>query len=248
MIMTNKHLILVILIIALSIAYPAGVFANSAEPPGLTVIVSNPPADLSLFIRFSDTQEAAPVLLSKERKGWEAHYRFFYHMIPLRNKNLEGAVLMVQSSEKSFQCALPTSTFKMYNNLLTLDFEQESLKIGQSPLRVPLLVSMRVVLTLIIEGMIFLLFGYRKKASWIAFLIINLITQGGLNALLTGPNLSPYWMIGFILGEIIVLITETIAFASLVKEFRKGKAVLYSISANTASLIAGGYLISYLPV
>jgi len=248
MIMTNKHLILVILIIALSIAYPAGVFANSAEPPGLTVIVSNPPADLSLFIRFSDAQEAAPVLLSKERKGWEAHYRFFYHMIPLRNKNLEGAVLMVQSSEKSFQCALPASTFKMYNNLLTLDFEQESLKIGQSPLRVPLLVSMRVVLTLIIEGMIFLLFGYRKKASWIAFLIINLITQGGLNALITGPNLSPYWVIGFIFGEIIILIAEAIAFASLVKEFKKGKAVLYSVLANTASLIAGGFLISYLPV
>ena len=55
-------------------------------------------------------------------------------------------------------------------------------------------------------------------------------------------------MIGFLFGETIILVTESIAFASLVKEFRKGKAVLYSILANTASLVAGGYLISYLPV
>lgn len=244
----DNYIVLVILILVLSIAYPAGVFANSAEPPGFTVIVSNPPADLSLAIRLSDDQELDPILLSKERKGWEAHYRFFYHMSPLRNKNLEGAILVVQSSEKSFQCLVPASTFKMYNNLLTLDLEKESLKTGQSPLRVPLLVFMRVTLTLIIEGLIFLLFGYRKKASWIAFLIINLITQGGLNALLTGPNLAPYWVIGFIFGEIIILVTEAIAFASLVKEYKKGKAVLYTILANTASLIAGGFLISYLPV
>ena len=63
MIKTNKNLILVVLIIALSIAFPAGVFANSAEPPGLTVIVSNPPADLSISIRFSDALKAEPVLL-----------------------------------------------------------------------------------------------------------------------------------------------------------------------------------------
>lgn len=244
----NYRLAAIILVLVLSIVYPAVVFANSAEPPGFTVIVPNPPHDLSLAIHLSDYQETEPILLSKERKGWEAYYRFFYHMSPLRNKNLEGAVLMVQSSDKSFQCLLPASTFKMYNNLLTLDLEKESLKTGQSPLRIPLLVSMRVVLTLIIEGFIFLLFGYRKKASWIAFLIINLITQGGLNALLTGPNLGSYWMIGFLFGEIIILITETIAFASLVKEHKKGKAVLYTILANITSLIVGGLLISHLPV
>ncbi|SHI45536.1 hypothetical protein [Lutispora thermophila] len=239
---------LVILIFVLSAIYPAGVFANSAEPPGFTIIVSNPPADLSLYILFPDEQGVAPILLSKEGKGWEAYYRFYYHMNPTRSKNLEKAVLKVQSDEKSFQCPLPTTTFKMYNNLLTLDLEQESLKIGQSPLRVPLLVSMRVVFTLIIEGLIFILFGYRKKDSWITFFIINLITQGGLNVLLTGPDLANYWVIAFIFSEIIVIVTEAIAFASLVKEFKKRKAVLYAILANIASLIAGGLLISYLPV
>ena len=173
----NHYIVFIVLITLLIVLFPVDTFANSAEPPGLTVIVSNPPADLSLFIRFSDAQEAAPVLLSKERKGWEAYFRFFYHMSPLKNKNLEGAVLIVQSSEKSFECLLPASTFDMYNNLLTLDFQQDSIKIGQFPLRVPLLVSMRVILTLIIEGSVFFLFGYRKKASWAAFLAINLITQ-----------------------------------------------------------------------
>ena len=94
------------------------------------------------------------------------------------------------SPEKSFECLLPASTFDMYNNLLTLDFQQESIKIGQFPLRVPLLVSMRVILTLIIEGSVFFICCVERKE--LGCLAINLITQGGLNALLTGPNLGPY--------------------------------------------------------
>jgi len=107
---------------------------------------------------------------------------------------------------------------------------------------------MRVFLTLLIEGIIFLLFGFRKKRSWLVFTTVNLITQAGLNAMLTGPDLSNYWIFGYLFGEIVVLAVELTALLTFVKEFRKGRVALYVITANMASLIIGGMVITYLPV
>lgn len=232
----------------LSISFSTAANANSAEPPSFTVIVSNPPEDLSLSLRFADEGQTEAIVLNKEQKAWETYYRFFYHMSPIGKDNLDGAVLIVQSSEKNFQCSLPAATFNTYNNLLTLDIETENLAIGQQPLRVPLLVTMRIILTLVIEGVVFFLFGYRKKASWLAFFTINIVTQGTLNAMLTGPGLVSYWWFGFIFGEIVVLIAELIAFICFVKELGKRTAAVYTVAANAASLILGGLLITYLPV
>lgn len=244
----NRIIVLSITIMLLSILFIPAAYANSAEPPGFTVIVSNPPEDLSLYLQLPDKSQTKAIVLSKEQKAWETYYRFFYHMSPLGNDNLDGAMLIVQSREKNFECLLPAATFNTYNNLLTLNIKTESLRIGQSPLRVPVLVAMRVALTLFIEGVVFFLFGYREKPSWLVFFTINIITQSGLNAMLTGPGIGSYWIIGFIFGEIIVLAVEMAAFIGLVKEFTKSRAALYTVVANVASLILGGLLITYFPV
>ena len=236
------------IIILLSISLPTIIYSNSAEPPSFTIIALNPPEDLSLSLLLKDESQIEAIELDKENKAWETYYRFFYHMIPSRSDKLENAVLVVESSEQSFQISLPTETFKTYNNLLTLNIDAETLIIGQSPLRVPILIAMRVVLTLFIEGIVFYLFGYRKKRSWLIFFAINLITQGGLHAMITGPGIGSYWMIGFIFVEIVILIVEMILFISLVKEHKKSRAAIYTIIANLASLVLGGILISYLPV
>lgn len=231
-----------------SISFSTLVYANSAEPPSITIVVSNSPEDLSLSLRFENEGKTEAYVLKKEQKAWETYYRFFQSISPSRNAKLNTAVLIVQSKEKSFQCALPAATFKTYNNLLTLDMETEKLTVGQPTLRVPILVAMRIILTLLIEGVVFFLFGYRTKASWIAFFAINLVTQGTLNVMLTGPNLGSYWGLGFILGEIVVLVVELIAFSGFLKEFGKRHVAGYTVCANLVSLIIGGLLITYLPV
>ncbi|MDD4493176.1 MAG: hypothetical protein PHV32_02300 [Eubacteriales bacterium] len=245
-----KRIVLVsIAIILLSISFPMIVSANAAEPPGFTVIVTNPPEDLSVSLLLPGGSQTEAIELQKEKKAWETYYRFFYHMSTFENNSFDGAVLIVESREQSFQCLLPAATFKIYNNLLTLDMKTESITIGQSPLRVPVLVAMRVALTLLIEGIVFFLFGYRTKRSWLAFFVINLITQGWLNATFTGPRgTGSYWMISFYFLEIFIIIAELIAFIIILKEFKKGRAALYAIVANIASLVLGGLLIAYLPV
>lgn len=242
----NKTVAFFILILLITVISTQTAFANSAEPPGLTVIVAFPPDNLILSIRFADGSVTNAVQLQKEKKAWESYYRFFYGMVASSRPSLEGATLIVQSSENNFECSLPESAFGQYNNLLTLNVENQSIAVGQSPARRILLISMRVILTLLIEGLIFFAFGYRNKASWIAFVVINLITQGMLNASLSGPD--SYWIFGLIFYEIIIIIVEMIAFSLVLKENKKSRAVVYALSANLASLILGGMLISYLPV
>lgn len=240
--------ILILIVNLLCFCYYSTAFANAAQPPGFTIIVLNSPDKISLSLKKSNHTVTYLRVEEGERKGWEKYYRLYYNHSSAQVKDLKDAVLVVQSNKKSFQCALPDETFRNYSNILTLDLEAETLTMGQAPLRVPVLVAMRVFLTLLIEGIIFLLFGFRQKRSWLVFTTVNLITQAGLNAMLTGPDLSNYWIFGYLFGEIVVLAVELTAFLTFVKEFRKGRVALYVITANMASLIIGGMVITYLPV
>lgn len=100
-------------------------YANSAEPPGFTVIVSDPPEGLSLSLQLPGDSLMKAIVLDTEQKTLKAYYRFHYYLSPFGKDNLDGAVFIIQSSKKSFQCSLPAYTFDTYNNLLTLDMNIE---------------------------------------------------------------------------------------------------------------------------
>ena len=155
----------------------------------------------------------------------------------------------VTSNGESYECSLGESV-QHYNNVYTLDLSTRELTPGGYPFRSVLLVSIRVFLTLLLEGIIFWLFGFRQKWSWLIFLVINLVTQGALNIWLTGDG-SPttgYWIIGLIFGEIFVFAAEMIAFPILINEQKKSRILIYALIANLVSLFAGGYLMSILPI
>lgn len=239
---------IILLIILITSILVTTAYANSAEPPCLTVIVSFPIEDLTLSIRFANGDESDAILLKKEQKAWETYYRFYYGMTIPSRSSLYDATIIVASSESSFECPLPASTFKQYNNVLSLDLKNERIIVGQKPFREPLLIGMRVALTLIIEGLIFFAFGYRNKKSWITFLFINLLTQGALNILLSGPVLNAYWIFGYVFYEIIIFFVEAFAFDLILQEQNKDRVFTYAFIANFLSLILGGALIGYLPV
>ena len=82
------------------------------------------------------------------------------------------------------------------------------------------------------------------------FFAINLVTQGVLNIWLNGGNafLAPYLVLALFIGEAFVFGAEMIAFPMLLKEHNKGRIITYVFIANALSLVAGGYIISVLPV
>ncbi len=216
--------------------------ANSAEPPGLTVIVHNPPEGLKLSLQL-DTRDTVPLVA--ERRFWEGQYRFYYHDFPGGKDNIKNAALTVAYPGAVIYLPVPEEYFG-YNKQITLDLKTNEIIQGQNPLRAPLLTAMRVLLTLIIEGVLLFVFGYRARRSILLFLILNIITQTSLNILFIGAR--GYWFLLYVLVEVLIFIVEILIYRSRLTEHSKKRAVLYGLAANAASLILGGWMISCLPV
>jgi hypothetical protein len=220
---------------------PAIASGNSAEPPSLIIIVNNPPDDLSILLLSNKNQPEAVV----NKVAWEGHYVFYKRDMQVSDEYR----FKVTSNGESFECVLDIP-LKSYNNVATLDLSNRELRLGKYPLRAVMLVSLRLVLTLLIEGIVFWLFRFKQKRSWIIFFAINLITQGALNTWLNsgGSPMPSYLIFSLILGEFFVFITEMIALPILIKEHKKSYILTYALLANLISLIVGGYIITVLPV
>ncbi len=239
----SKSLLLVMLLCTIMILMQStAVLANSARLPSLVILVNNPPADLSIVAMFNENQEEAVV----QRVAWEGYYGFYPELIQVNGKY----TFKVTTNGECFECIIDTP-LQRYDNVFTLNISDRKLTPGTYPLRSALLIFTRLLLTLLLEGIIFWFCGFRKKRSWIIFLYINLVTQGILNIWLNsaGPiRLLNYLILGLIIGEFFVFLTEMIAFPILIKEHGKMRSFIYAFIANFISLIAGGYILSILPV
>lgn len=242
----RRYWLSLFVILLLILAFPLTASANSAEPPGMIIIATGLPedAELTLIVPGSDTQPEVRVF--RVDKVWESQYRLYYHS---DMDTLENAGLQVTVGEDTFIYALPDGVGYGYNNILTLDLKDQTLTLGQNPWRQPLLTALRIVLTLLIEGLIFCLFGFRGKKSWIVFLIVNLLTQGWLNIVINSYAFSGgYWVITFVLMELAILAAESIAFPLLTREKPWWLCLIYTHVANAVSLAAGILLIGHLPL
>lgn len=242
------------LLLMLLLLFPSTALANSAEPPGIVILVSGAPEGLTISMARTEEGMDEPILLQEKRQGWEAYYRYYYHMDPYDGpyveKTLKSVVIHVKGGGYDFSLPLPSESFNSYNNLLTLDLETQTVTEGQPIWRIPVLVGVRVLLTLLIEGGIFWLFGYRKKVSWAIFGVTNLLTQTGLNLALTSsiPGAYSYWLFGLVVLEILVLIVELIAYCLFLWEKKKSVGAGFAVLANVASLFLGALLMMYLPI
>lgn len=234
------------LAVLLALLLPVTVSANAAEPPGMIVIATDLPADAQITLEVPDLDEEQEIRTFRVDKMWESHYKIYYH---LEMRQLENAVLRVQTEEKSFTCSLPDGVDDGYKNILTLDYVNQSLTLGQNFWRQPLLTLMRISLTLLIEGAVFWLFGFRSKRSWIVFLVVNLLTQGWLNIVVNSYAFSSgYWTLAYILMEYLIFAGEMIAMSLAIRERKKWICVVYALAANAASLAAGIYFIGHMPL
>lgn len=238
----GKRLLLVIMFCIWMISIlPITATANSAEPPSLVILVNNPPDDLSIVLVSGKSRPEATV----RRVAWEEYYVFY-----LRDMQGDGEyTFRVTTKGESFECTLG-GLLQRYNNIVTLDLSDQELTPGKYPFRSALLVSIRLLLTLLLEAGIYWLFGFRQKRSWLIFIAINIVTQGILNIWLNsgGPLMPNYLILSLIFGEVFVFAAEMIAFPICIKEHKRSRSLIYAFTANLISLIAGGYIISVLPV
>jgi hypothetical protein len=233
----KKTLFLLLLPITLIVANVSICYANSPPPPTIFVVVAHAPKDLELRIGSEKAQRTDKIL--------ESYYTFH-----LGFTGINSDTLLVTTNDGSFEIALPQ--LQQYNNAFTLDLVKRTLTRGTSWLRPYEFASITIILTLLIEGVIFFLFGYRKRNSWIVFLATNILTQGFLYVWLNTqfyPLVNSYFfpvLFSLIVGEFLVFISEITVFLILVRERRRLVTFSYVVAANFASLIAGGFLINAL--
>ena len=132
-----------------------------------------------------------------------------------------------------------TYTRTVLQSSVTLDWETKTVTIPSTLEGYLLQFLATFVPTLLMEGLILLLFRYRQKRSWAVFGAVNLATQGALAATLSvaAIRLGVGW--GFysllLMAETLVVIVESAAYMVLLKERSKSRAVFYGIVANIAS-------------
>jgi hypothetical protein len=237
----KQLLLLVILPLILVLGGASLCYANSPAPPTISIIVSSPPDDLQLSVGTEAPQKIID-------KPFEKFYTFYLKFDEINQINT--STLTISTGGNIFEIEFPN--LQRYNNIFRLDIQSRALIPGASGFRVFQFSFITIILTLLIEGLIFFFFGYRHKRSWIVFLAVNLITQGILYFWLNAssyPLVNSYLggvIISLIAGEILVFIIEIATFLSLINERSRWLTLLYVILANIASLIAGGYLLNFL--
>jgi hypothetical protein len=242
-IMFKKVLLLAITLILPLFVGTSVCQANSAPPPTIIIIVPNAPSDLEIII------EPQTIKGTRTNNLVESYFAFYAF-----NMKSGFDTVKVTTGDNTFEVTLnldiPSKAF--YTTVLTLDLDSHSLTSkNPSVVRSVSLLSLQIILTLIIEGIVFFLFGFRKKRSWLVFLILNLLTQSILFTLLAlGQGVPPngYIIFGLIFGEILVFVIEMVGFQVFIKESSRVRTGVYVLVANLASLIAGGFIIMALPV
>lgn len=234
----------IIFLILISFIIPNIVFANAAAPPTITIILSGL-EDYNVRI---ELQNGETVRTRKEKRYWESYFDFWLRDIR-KNGELENAKVVISKGNVEVErIDIPIEEIsKNYHSTFVFDNNTKELRLNSSTLRSIILVCMRVLITLIVEGIIFYAFGYRDKISWIAFFVINLITQGILNWIMTGGR-SAYVLIPLIVLEIIIFVVEAITLSLIIKEKKKSTTTLFALTANFLSFIIGAWVILNLPI
>ena len=210
------------------------VYANSAAPPSLTIVVLNAPDEIEIYS--ADGNEKA----HREFSLSDTLFRFY------EGETFQNAIVIrAEGRETLFE--LPAENISGYDKYAVLDYKTMELSVGQPAWRAPLLIFLRVSFTLIIEGVIFLLFGFRTKRDAAVFLAINILTQAALNVIILTETNTAFLMVELIFLEIIIFIIEAVAYCLIFTERSKAERVVFSFIANLASLFIGGAAIYLLP-
>lgn len=109
--------------------------------------------------------------------------------------------------------------------------------------------ALTCTLTLLLEGIILLLFRISLKENWKVFLLVNVITQVlltctvGIALVRSGPTTAHLIQVP---AELVILAGETLVFRRFMKGASNKRKIAYGITANAVSWLAGALLLNQL--
>lgn len=168
-------------------------------------------------------------------------HTFGYHGVPD-----EYRILIVQKSGAVWLSS-ETYTRTTLQSSVTVDLASGTVTVPSAAGSYALQFLSMLLPTLAIEGALLALFGYRTKRSWLTFLAVNLITQGGFVAYLAVTVLhhgaSAWALIFSIPIEVVITAVELLLYRGLLSERGRQRAGIYAAAANVCSAALGLWLV-----
>jgi hypothetical protein len=246
-----KKIVLAVFILALLLCLDVHVcYGNSLSPPSIVILVPNAPDDLQIVVQgkavtYNKNNSQIFTGRAEKEKLFPETYYVVYSFYP---KSSDCVATITTGGEMfEIQFAPPV---KQYSNVYTLDLKKKTLTPGRWLSRSVVLFSLRVFSTLIIEALVFFVFGYRSKRSWLIFLTANLLTQGLLYIILDvfGSPFGGGWLFQLLYGELVVFVIEAVVFSIFINEHGRLRPIFYILTANLLSLVGGGIMFFCIPV
>lgn len=276
---TIKITLAAIMILSASVFTPSTAEADAGPKPSITVIAENMPGDLSymdLLVdyecegvdeRFLDPEvydrELVSMLAAYDKDGWNPvticdgglvfgdiecvvedggctmHYGY---MVPDRFK-------IIVVSKNGDTVVSNVIDRKLFESRVLFDYETGKAKEKAVMPSVAGQFAISLPLTLILEGMVLLLFGFSIRKNLVVFLAMNTFTQIILAAAVTvGMLLMGLFgaYLVYVMSEIVILILEGVVFGLALKEHGFGRRVVFSITANVVSFAAGIAILAFM--
>lgn len=165
---------------------------------------------------------------------------FGYHGVP----DTYRILIVTKSGESWVSDTLHRATLQ---SSVTVDWAAKTVSVPPAVVAYALQFLCMLIPTLLIEGVLLYVFGYRSKKSWKRFLLVNLITQGGFAVYLAvtvlNHGVSGWSLLFYIPIELVITLAEVLLDRWLLTEKGKGRAMGYAIVANIHSATAGLLLI-----
>lgn len=210
--------------------------ADAAEyDPGILANLHSLEGD-GWVLAYSTGVSAPPIfgnLLPSEDGTW----RFSYHGLPETFRIAAATADRAQAAEKAYT--------RSFIDEVVYDWESNTVRAATpKPVRFLIELLFTLIPTLLIEGLILFLFGYREKRTWLVFLIVNVLTQLGLhifcgNVLLLAGSHFLFYALFLLVPELIIWAVEAAAFALLFRERTVLRRIGYALCANVVSFILG---------
>lgn len=212
------------------------------DPAMLTLLLDSVPAGWHACIaEGTDIPMWGDLLPESADENGNALHSFNYHGLP----DVYRIIIVTRSGEVWISGTLE---HKVLQSSATVNWRGAESSVSVPPVFIGYVLQFLATLlpTLIIEGVLLLIFQYSWKQNWKAFLLVNLATQGLLalfSTILTlgsGPTLFAY-VFYLLPAELVVLLVEIYLYAGrrLLKGQSSKCAAVYAIFANLSSAILG---------
>ena len=226
--------------------------------PAITVIALHGSPDVKMQVtmfhrRSGDSFQVDP---DRQRRAWETCFRVYrYAVFDLdawfgNSYDFKDAFITVQDRGRTFDVPIPHEQLKQasFNDYLLLDVKKETLTVGVPWTRTAALFLMHLAIYLLVEGVIFRLFGVRDPHSWFVFLLYTVISKGVWCWFIRDwLNVDPRSFVFFAVMAVFAIVLDMAVYLLTIDE---SKTVISHFSAvsNIAAALAVFLALEFLPI